>query len=295
MSENRWLITGASGQLGGHVLEQLAQQQPAPTILALAGQGEVNAPDDAVRRVDLRDEPGLRACVADFRPTHILHLGAMTAVGDAYANPEDANRINTIATSVLAESAAECGARFVFSSTDMVFDGTAAPYKSADPPTPTSHYGRTKVAAERILLEMANTLVVRVPLMYGVPCTSRSTTFVKQIEALRNGQPLRLFTDEFRTPIWLADAARAMIALSAGDDTGLFHVAGPQRLSRYEMGAAFAAAIGVTDPQLEAVSRLSIEAPEPRPADLSLDDTAFRQRYPTLIPKPITAALARVH
>ena len=176
----------------------------------------------------------------------------------------------------------------------MVFAGDNAPYRESDPPSPRNRYGWTKVAAERELARLEDTLTVRVPLMYGFACTHRETTFAKQIAALRGGQPLRLFTDEYRTPLWLHDAARALIALARSDLTGVIHVAGPERLSRFEMVARFARLLNIPDPNLEPVSRLSIDTPEPRPEDLSLDGSRFVGLFPDLSPRPIHAgALVR--
>ena len=284
----RWLITGASGQLGGHVLRQLSEEPRRHAILGLAGRGVVG-PSVPVRHIDLADADALRACVADFRPTHVMHLGAMTAVGACFAEPARAEAINTIATRVLAQSAAEIGARLLFSSTDMVFDGTAAPYSEADPPQPLSHYARTKVAAEQALTAFSNTLIVRIPLLYGLPSSRRETTFVQQIAALRHGQPLRLFTDEFRTPVWLADAARALVVLARSDLTGLIHVAGPERLSRYDMILVCAKLLGSAQPNLIRASRLDSAASEPRPADLSLNGGRFDRLFPDLKPGPLRA------
>lgn len=291
----RWLVTGASGQLGGHLVRLLARPAAAPhEILALTGQGAVFAPPPApglpeitVLRLDLRELDALRDTVAVFAPSHVLHVGAMTAVGDCLQRPADAARINTDATRELALAAARRGARFVFSSTDMVFSGAAAPYRESDPPHPLSHYGRTKSAAERALRGVDNALVVRIPLLWGRPCTDRPNTFMSQLAALQSGRPLKLFTDEFRTPIHVADAAAALIALAESPLTGTIHIAGPERLSRYEMIHRVAAALNITDAQLEPISRLSIESPEPRPADLSLDATRFRALFPIL---PIRAA-----
>jgi dTDP-4-dehydrorhamnose reductase len=269
------------------VVRQFARAGEGATILALAGQQEVDVTGVPVHRVDLRDGPALRACVAGFRPTHVIHLGAMTAVGDCHAHPADAECINTAATRVLAEAARDAGARFVFSSTDMVFDGEHAPYRESDSPSPLSHYGRTKAAAEELLAEFDGVLVVRLPLMYGLPCGPRATTFVAQIAALRAGQALRLFTDEYRTPVWLADAARAVIGLARTEIAGLIHVAGPQRLSRYELIAECARVLGVSRPNLVPVSRLALAAAEPRPADLSLDGERLTEWFPDLVPGPL--------
>jgi len=288
MSRERWLVTGASGQLGGHVVRQLAKEVAAADVLALARSEDVEA-GMRCARVDLADEARLRVCVADFRPTNVVHAGAMTAVSDCYARPAEAERVNTQATRVLAEAAAECSARLLFTSTDMVFGGGAAPYREADPPRPPNCYGRTKAAAEQLLADFERTLVVRLPLMYGFPCAKRETTFVKQIAALCSGQPLRLFTDEFRTPLWLPDAAAAVIALARSALTGIIHVAGPERLSRFEMVKRFARLLNIRDPNLQPVSRLSIVAPEPRPEDLSLDSSCFNAAFPGLRPYPLEA------
>ncbi len=287
MPSERWLITGAGGQLGSHVVRQLVAGSADLTILALVGRHELDQPGVQAQRVDLADGDALHAAATAFRPTHVVHLGAMTAVGECHARPADAEKINVDATRVLAEATPR--ARFVFSSTDMVFDGQGAPYCESDPPRPLSRYGQTKVAAERLLAGFGHALVVRIPLMYGFPCCRRETTFVQQIASLRGGQTLRLFTDEFRTPIWLADAARAVIGLARSDLTGIVHVAGPERLSRYELIARSAALLGISHPNVEAISRLGIAAGEPRPADLSLDGRRFVDLFPDLAPGPLRA------
>ncbi len=287
MTAQRWLITGASGQLGSHVVRQLAAEDRDITILALARRPDVGTIGVTVQQVELDDMDALYAAVTGFKPTHVIHLAAMTAVGDCHRQPAVAERVNIEATRVLAVAAA--GARFVFSSTDMVFDGEAAPYREADPPRPLSHYGRTKAAAEQALADIPNTLVVRIPLMYGFPCSQRQTTFVQQIAALRAGQPLRLFSDEYRTPVWLADAARALIGLARSDLTGLIHVSGPERLSRYELIARCADLLGLPPRHLVAISRLDIAAAEPRPADLSLDGRRLAGAFPQLVPGPLRA------
>ena len=69
--------------------------------------------------------------------------------------------------------------------------------------------------------------------------------------------------------------------------SGVLHVAGPQRLTRYELIERLARVLGHEDPQLEAIVRESVAAPEPRPADLSLDATRFVAEFPHLAPRAI--------
>ncbi len=295
MSNPRWILTGASGQLGGFLLRKLRDIASPSDILALAGMGRILGEDGLsarglrVVRIDLADHDALRGCLTGFRPTRVLHVGGITSVADACAHPARAEQVNVGGTRAVAEAAAACGARLLYASTDMVFDGRRAPYRESDPPAPLSRYGESKAAAERVLADFDDVLIVRLPLMYGFNLTDRPTTFSNQYNALRRGETLRLFTDEYRTPVWLKDAAAAMLALAGSDQTGIIHVAGPERLSRYEMVERLARVLGIADPKLEGISRLSIDALEPRPEDLSLDGTRFAAAFPNAAPRTITA------
>lgn len=286
----RWLLTGASGQLGGHILQQLVAGGGEKAFLALHGRS--GAPGAAqAASIDLSDDAALRSAVRAFRPTHVLHVAALSAVGECHARPDAARRINVLATAALAEEAERVAARLIYTSTDMVFAGDRAPYREADPVRPLSVYGHSKAAGEAAVLGRRGGLVVRLPLMYGLSKTARATTFAQQISALRAGQPLRLFVDEFRTPLWLADAAAALIALAASDRVGLIHVAGPERLSRFDLIARCAALLGLSGQGLTAISRREVDAPEPRPEDLSLSGAAFLSEFSQLAPGPIRPAV----
>jgi dTDP-4-dehydrorhamnose reductase len=263
----RWLVTGAGGQLGGHVLARLRADPRVARAVALLRRASGAAVDEIV--CDLSDADAFSAIVRETQPTHVAHLGAMTSVVDCYARPDAARLVNTQATAVLASAAATCGSRFVFSSTDMVFAGDAAPYDEDAPARPLSVYGRTKLDAEAAVLA-ARGLVVRLPLMFGRGRGDRPTTYSRQLDDLKAGRAVRLFTDEFRTPLWVEDAARVVIELGRSDASGILHAAGPERLSRLEMIARCGAALGTAPELLTPVSRLSIASDEPRPADLSL-------------------------
>lgn len=287
MQTERWLVTGASGQLGSHLVRQLARAGEA--VLAVARGGDCGTPGVATRAIDLADLDQLRSAVLEFRPTRVIHAGAMSAVADCLADPTRAERCNVEATHVLAEAAHAVGARLLFTSTDMVFDGQRPPYREEDPTSPLSVYGRSKARAEQVLRAFPHTVVVRIPLMYGFALNGRRTTFASQIAALEAGASLRLFDDEWRTCVWLGDAARALIGLARSDYTGWIHISGPERLSRLDLIARCAALLGIAHPNLVPVSRLAAPAPEPRPADLSLDGRRFSARFPELVPGPLRA------
>lgn len=288
----RWLITGASGQLGGHLVASLSRR-PDVALLAMAGQHEVPATrpgDTIVNRTSLTDPKRLAIAVRIYKPKYIIHTAALTAVSACYQDPDLASACNVAATEVIADVAAKIGARMVFTSTDMVFRGDNAPYDESAAPDAESVYGQSKIAAEHVLADRPATVIVRIPLLYGMPTTPRASTFRNQIASLRAGQPLRMFADEWRTPVSLRAAASVLLALAESDETGLWHLAGPRRMSRLDLILAAAEVLGLDTARVESISRLSIDSPEPRPGDLSLDGSRLAQRFPELRPAPLEEA-----
>jgi dTDP-4-dehydrorhamnose reductase len=273
----RWLITGASGQLGGYLLRELAAS--GEPIVAWSGspRGPLFGVD--LRPVDLANPDGVAAAFREARPEGIVHAAALAMVRDCYRDPERARQVNTRGTEILAELAAAAGARFVLTSTDLVFDGERGHYREDDPPGPLSVYGRTKAAAEGPTLA-AGGVVARVSLLYGPTLVGRPAFFGEQVMALRAGKPVTLFEDEWRTPLSLETAVRALLAVARSDFRGVLHVGGPERLSRLEMGRRLAAYLGVDSSVIRVARREEFAAPEPRPRDTSLDSGRWRRLFP---------------
>ena len=151
-------------------------------------------------------------------------------------------------------------------STDLVFDGLRAPYGPHDSPRPLSVYGSTKVDGEQAVLAAGGT-VVRVPLLIGPSHDGRRGATDMLRAAIQAGRRLDLFTDEFRTPLHAVDAARGLVDVLLDGATGIFHLAGHERLSRWELAQRFCALHG-----LPAESLNPARSRDPgRPADVSLE------------------------
>lgn len=274
----RVLLTGATGKLGAYLLRHLLEH--GERVTAWRGTHLTDLFGVSVWPVDLTDE---QAVVSAFRaepPDLILHTAAMALISDCHRDPERARRVNGEATARLTELAAEHKARLVFVSTDLVFDGRRGGYREEDIPNPLSIYGRTKFEAESVVRTTPRAVVVRVSLLYGPCLTGRPSFFDDQTTALREGRSVKLFTDEWRTPLGLATAARALVAIAKSDVTGLLHLGGPERLSRLEMGRRLAAFLGVDTGKIQAVRRDEIPSPEPRPCDTSLNSSQWRSLFP---------------
>lgn len=289
---HRWLISGAGGQLGSVLLRTLTRSGAQATGLIYP-----TGPAPLVGmtiRCDLTDRDNLSNVVSALQPTHIIHAAAVTNVQTAFENPGVARNVNVTATAHLVELASQLGSRLVYISTDLVFDGKTGHYKETDSPLPLSVYGQTKLEGERFALATAKGVVARLPLMYGLPDVMRATTFRNQLQTLRDGQSLRLFEDEFRSPLWLDDAAAALITLAQSDVAGLMHVAGPQRLSRLDMGRIMAMALRCEESLLIPTRQSEIAFSEPRPADVSLCSDVFASTFGRFPGRPMADAMAMI-
>jgi dTDP-4-dehydrorhamnose reductase len=273
----QWLVTGASGKLGGYLLREL--QGRGADVVAWSGSRTGESFGVLLRPVDLGDADRVAEAFRSAAPDVVVHAGAMALVSDCFRAPERADRVNRRATEVLAELAGGRRARLVFLSTDLVFDGKHAPYGEESPAVPLSVYGRTKLAAEETALR-AGHAALRVSLLFGPSLNGAPSFFDDQVAALRERRPVRLFEDEWRTPLSLQTAARAVLSVARSDCTGLLHVGGPERLSRLEMGRRLAAALTLDASVLVAARRDQVPAGEPRPRDTSLDSSRWRRLFP---------------
>jgi dTDP-4-dehydrorhamnose reductase len=285
----RWLVTGASGLLGGYLLREL--RAASETVVAWSGSHRTEVLGEPLTRVDLTD-PAIDATFRIARADVVVHAAAIARVDECRRDPDRARRVNVDASRRLAEIAAERGARFVFVSTDLVFDGRHGAYREADAPNPLTVYGQTKADAEAAVLAHPNTAVARLGLLFGPCLTDRTSFFDRMVDALRHNRPVPLFADEWRTPLDLPTAAAALIALARSDVTGLLHVGGPERLSRLEMGRQLAEVLGVTGDSIVVSNRDDVPGGEPRPADTSLDSSRWRRLFPMLPWPAYRAALA---
>ncbi len=250
-------ITGAGGLIG-HALMQLAPEC-APGFRAV---GLVRP------QLDLADYRAVHRLFLEHRPQLVIHCAALSRSPDCEANPALARELNVDVTAGLARLSAEIP--FLFFSTDLVFDGTKGGYTETDAVNPLSVYAQTKVEAEQVVLGNPRHVVVRTSLNGGTSPTGDRGFNEQMRAAWKNGKTLRLFHDEFRSPIPARATARAVWELALGGRGGLFHVAGRERLSRLEIGQWIAARCPELEPRLESGSLKDYNG-APRPPDTSLD------------------------
>lgn len=287
MERKTILVTGASGFLGWHLC-QLAQQEW--NVYGTYHAHAVNFPGTTLLQVDLTDFQALKSLFQEIQPDAVIHTAAVSSPNFCQTYPEESNRINVHASWNLAGLCVDAGIPYAFTSTDLVFNGLNPPYRETDPVSPVNLYGEQKVAAEVGILERyPETAICRMPLMFGVAPFAQS--FIQPfIETLRAGQELKLFTDEFRTPVSGRKASLG-IMLALEKVKGRIHLGGKERLSRYEFGCLMVEALNLPKAKLSACLQADVKMAAPRPPDVSLDSSiAFNLGYePGLVKEELEA------
>ena len=257
-------ITGANGLIGNALHHSAGQ---------FAASWQVRPLTRAV--VDLTDSAALRALHARERPALIIHCAALSRSVDCQRDPQLARKVNVEATRLLAELAQD--AQFIFFSTDLVFDGRKGSYTEEDSTYPLSAYAESKVEAETFVLQNPQHTVVRTSLNGGKSPAGNRGFNEEMVQAWKQGQTLRFFIDEFRSPIVADVTARVVWELANQNSAGLFHVAGTERMSRLEIGELVARCHPELQPRYERASLKEYQG-APRPPDTSMN-CAKAQRY----------------
>lgn len=278
----RLLITGSSGFLGWH-LYQVARAQGGLNREQIFGTHHTRAPHPPTWQstaIDLTDFTALKALFETIQPTAVIHTAAQSKPNLCQTDPIASHAINVTASLNLAGLCADANIPLVFTSTDLVFDGHAAPYREDDPVHPLSLYGEQKVLAEEGILERHPAAAIcRMPLMFGVAPTASS--FLQDFfQMCDRRQVLKLFVDEFRTPVNGFDAAKGLLLALETGFQGRLHLGGKERLSRYEFGRVITEVFGLDQSLIQPAHQADVPMPAPRPPDVSMDSSrAFALGY----------------
>lgn len=277
----RLLVTGAAGQVGRALVSAATTQGHE-----VFGGYVSRAPDltaARVVRVDKRDPESGDAAIEGIRPEVVIDTGALHHVDYCEAHPEEAALVNRDGTARLAKVAHKNGSRFVFVSTDYVFDGrTDRPYHEEDPPRPLGVYGRTKWEGEQAVRRTdGSSLIVRPSVIYSwVPPSQRRFSVSQKgvnfgtwaIDELIAGRPIRIVTDQIASPTLAATLAESILKLlDLPNSSGVYHAAGATAIDRFRFTVRLAERLGLPRELVQPVRTAELGQAALRPANSSLD------------------------
>ena len=256
----KWLVTGAAGQLGTHLLELLDGADVVGVTRA---------------DLDITDGDAVDALVRDTRPDVVVNAAAYTAVDAAEEAEADAFAGNELGPRLLAEALARRGGRLVHVSTDYVFAGDATrPYEPDDPTGPRTVYGRSKLAGEQaVRAALPGSHVVRTAWVYGGPSANFVDTMIK-LEQSR--ETVDVVNDQLGSPTWVRDLAAALIALGSTDVPGaVLHYVNSGQASWFDLAREVFRLVGADPERVHPVSSAQFPRPAPRPAWSVLGTTSW--------------------
>jgi dTDP-4-dehydrorhamnose reductase len=262
------LLTGGTGLLGTALLRVIPAGYTVWATYFTSGRFD---PSDAYHTLalDIRDRAAVDNATDEVRPDIIIHTASIGNVDYCETHQEESWRVNVEGTRYLLEAGLRHGSRFIYTSTNAVFDGEHAPYGEEDPPNPIHFYGRTKLASERLIeASRADATIIRPILMYGWNTPTQRTNLVTWLlKELPKGQPVRLLKDVFCNPLAAFQCAEAVWRCVENRHPGCFHIAGRDRVSMYELGRTVAEVFGYAPSLLQPVSRDQLAQLVRRPAD----------------------------
>jgi len=257
-------VTGCKGLLGNSLVHVLERNYEVIGIDHKTGKSGRDLVVDISQR-----EPTIES-IEGIAPQIVVHTAGLTDVDYCELNVGLARRVNVGGTQNVAEACQRTKAKLTFISTDYVFDGVKGSYSESDLPNPVNFYGLTKLEAERVAAASSNSLIIRSSVLYGWHSTKLNfATWI--LQSLRKNKKLPIVSDQFNSPTFVDNLSLAISRAIDRDAKGTLHIAGSERVSRFEFAKRLAIRFNLDEKGLFPVKMGDLNWIAKRPRDSSLD------------------------
>jgi len=276
------LITGASGLFGSKLCEVAARKNY--DVYSAYNQHEPLHGTPV--QFDVSNKNAVEKIFRKINPEAVVHAAALTNVDKCETQKELAWKINVEGTENIAESCKEHQAFLIYISTDYVFDGENGMFKETDKPSPINHYGLTKLKGEESVKKLIDKCcIARASVIYGaIPATGKINFALWLLNKLKREEKVTIVTDQWNSPTLNTNLANMILEVLERKLTGVFHLAGATRISRYEFAKLLAETFSLDKNHITPVSSKEIKWIARRPKDSSLN---VNKAHRTLKSKPL--------
>ena len=263
----KFLITGSAGLVGSQVVKNLVKQNH--TVYSCYHDEKPSHGTPIL--LDLTDKEKIIQTLQEIKPDRIIHLAAMTNVDLCETEKELTTLINVKATEILAKQAAKQNIFFVYISTDYVFDGIKGMKKEDDSTNPLGFYGKSKLEGEFTLNKLASSwCIVRTGTPFGIHHKKKSfPLWVK--ENLEAKKEIPVLVDQFTSPTYVPNLSKMLIEVATRQITGILHLSGATRISRYNLAELVADKLSLDKKFLIPTKTDEMNWKAQRPRDSSFD------------------------
>ncbi|TAK57904.1 MAG: dTDP-4-dehydrorhamnose reductase [Bacteroidetes bacterium] len=284
------LLTGCNGLVGQKLAELFIQCNTFELIMTSRNEQSPFEDEKLMyRQLDITNKKMVRTVLDEIEPEVIINAAAIADVDACERDRASAWQTNAAGVENLAHSAKIVGASIVQISTDYIFDGKSGPYEEEDRANPINYYGKTKLAAENILRTSGiSYTILRTSFLYGAGFETKSNFPLRVIEALDAGEQVKAPDDQFSNPTLANDVAYGALRILETKKSGIYNIAGPTWLNRYEFAQLIATEFGYDKKKIVPVKMSSHKLLAPRPlksgfvtlkatVDLGLTTTSIEQ------------------
>jgi len=272
----RILITGVNGMLGNKIASSLVKD-PSNRIFGIARKRMNEIPDVGYIYMDLTQMEDLKKNLEHIAPDVIVHCAANVNIADC-----ENNKVKTLALHVEASEAFasfDPDARFIYMSTDSVYNGIRGNYKETDATGPVNYYAETKLSGEQaVLLNNRNTIVLRTNI-YGFSKPLRSSLAEWAIAKLQNNEKIKGFDDVFFNPLYTGQLADLIPVMMNSEHTGIVNLGTTEKLSKYQFLLKIAKQFGFSEELIIKSSVADFEGLKNRPRNTTLNTSYLNVKF----------------
>ena len=269
------ILFGARGYLGSFI-SKYSTEYPYKMVLSARSRNNLIKGAD-IYPCDLLDKSSLSICLDRVKPDILINSAAQALPDDAEKDKKYASEANITTVENLVRECQKRNIKLIHISTDYVFLGDKGNYKEEDPTNPINFYGETKLKGEKIIQESGiDYLILRTSVLYGLRYEhQRMNIFHSIYEPLSKKQQIELPGDQIGTPTLVDDMANCVLNLVPSKETGIFHCAGPDQISRYEFGLMLAHVFDFKESLVKPI--INKEQPAVRPKNSSLNSEKIKK------------------
>ena len=266
--KSKLLVLGGSGLVGSSFINTSKTDYD---IIFSYNTNKIKIPNTQSFQIDLFDNDKIKKIIENYNPDIVLHTIAHSSVDLCETDHNVADRLHVDATNQIANTCASVNSKLIFLSTDAVFEGQLnKKYSETDIPNPINYYGKTKLEAEKIVLNASpNNVVLRTSVIYGWHEKSRFTNWI--LDYLKHGKSVDPFSDQFNTPTLIDDLVKVILKIIDKNISGLYHATGKTCLNRYQFAILLAKRFSYDVSLVHSVTKLEKKQNAPRPISTCLD------------------------